>query len=223
VSRNTYLGALDQLLIPLGFQRQKRQWRRQVGDMEEVVDLEKAWTDGAMTASVKCVDLVSQAMLREANADGGVIYPINRRIGYFIGPRDKWWKKDSNGPAEVAEIVKLHALPFLESFRTLEAQATYFGRAGVEATVSHTFHPDGGWRSHFIDLGRKRKPVEPSRSRSVERRFRRRRRWCRRFARIWAARRWTGSPEASCEVGGHAWRSLLCGSSLFLERSRRRR
>jgi hypothetical protein len=134
LSRKTYTGALDQLLTPLGFERQdKRSWVRHVGDMEERVDLEKGWVDGAMTASVKCVDMVGLEIMRQAVPGGpGVIYPIDRRIGHFVGPFDKWWKNDPNGPEEIAEIVRVHGLPFLESFRTIEARADHFGRAFVE-------------------------------------------------------------------------------------------
>ena len=130
----TYRGALDDLLRPLGFApRTKDNWIRRVGDMEECIDLQRSAHGSGVTVNIWSVDLVSRKMLEDAVPPDspGLMYWVSERLGHFLGPYDKWWKADPNGPAEVAKAVREHALPFLERMRPLEAQATRFGRAAI--------------------------------------------------------------------------------------------
>jgi hypothetical protein len=53
--------------------------------------------------------------------------PSAWRIGTLMDGYDRWWKNDPNGPAELAEALRLHAPPFFEGRRSLESQAMQFG------------------------------------------------------------------------------------------------
>jgi hypothetical protein len=51
------------------------------------------------------------------------------RIGELIDGRDRWWKNDPNGPAEVAEAVLAYGIPWFERVRSLEDEASkWYGR-----------------------------------------------------------------------------------------------
>jgi hypothetical protein len=136
----TYRRALNELLTPLGFVIQtKDNWVRRVGDVEECIDLQRSAYGLGVTVNIWSVDLVSRKMLEDAVPPGapGLKYWVSERLGHFLGPYDKWWKGDPNGPAVVAEAVREHALPFLERMRPLEAQADRLGRRGVGQGVPH--------------------------------------------------------------------------------------
>ncbi len=55
--------------------------------------------------------------------------PVTVRIGTLMSGTDRWWRRDPNGPAELSEPIKVHALPYFDRVRTLEDQAAkWFGR-----------------------------------------------------------------------------------------------
>lgn len=129
MTHRSYAKALDALLRPLGFQRDGNDWARVRGDMWERVDLQVSWVAG-VTANVAMKDLETEKVLRAIpSAEPIFMRPVTYRIGALIDGMDKWWRNDPNGPAELAEAMKIHGLPWFETVRTLEDQAArWYGR-----------------------------------------------------------------------------------------------
>jgi hypothetical protein len=139
VTRKSYVAALDEVLEPMGFTRHGKEWSRKNGTIVEIVDLQ--WSQFAgTTANLWSHDAATDQLLREAIPDEPDIsfgFPMTR-IGYLMDRNDRWWKNDANGPAEVAEAIRLHAPGFFEGRRRLEDQARLFGRANPRWTRSFT-------------------------------------------------------------------------------------
>jgi hypothetical protein len=139
VKPRSFRSALDQLLEPLGFERHGDQWLRQVGDIQECLALDTSNTLGT-TINVGSVDAASKAILVEATGQPypSVTYWIDVRIGDLIDGVTRRWRSGRDDPADLADAVEEYALPFLETVRSLDAQANYFGRSGIgKGTWSH--------------------------------------------------------------------------------------
>ena len=129
MTRKSYVVALDEVLAPMGFKRTEKQWSRVVGTMREEVSLQ--WSQFAgTTANLWSKDLATEELLRQAIPwkRTALLASIDR-IGELMRGNDRWWKNDPNGPAELAEAIRVHAPPYFEGKRSLEDQARLFGRA----------------------------------------------------------------------------------------------
>lgn len=84
-----------------------------------------------VTTNVYTKDLTTEAILIEALPAGSSppAFVGGVRIGQFIDGNDRWWRRDPNGPDEMAAEVEAYFLPFLDRMRPLEEQARWFGRA----------------------------------------------------------------------------------------------
>lgn len=139
MSRKSYVAAVDDVLKPMGFVRNGRQWTRRVGTVEETVALQVSSIAGT-TANLWSYDTATNDLLKEAipwKPDVGMELYASR-IGTLMTGYDRWWKNDPNGPAELAEALRIHAPPFFEARRSLEAQAMRFGRAADKWKKSDT-------------------------------------------------------------------------------------
>lgn len=130
MSRPSYTKALDRALTPLGFAREDRGWIRQRGEIRDWVDLQKSSIDGSVTVNLFAKNLETERILRSIPCEKGLgIRQFGQRIGELIDGRDRWWKNDPNGPAEVAEAVLHYGVPWLERVRSLEDEASnWYGR-----------------------------------------------------------------------------------------------
>ncbi|THD63925.1 DUF4304 domain-containing protein [Phenylobacterium sp.] len=130
MSRRTYAAALNDVLAPMGFERGERSWSRTVGTVLEEIDLQKSQIAGT-TANLWSKDLATEELLRQAIPWKRPLdlLPSVYRIGTLMNGSDRWWKNDPNGPAELAEAIRVHAPAFFEGRRSLEDQARLFGRA----------------------------------------------------------------------------------------------
>lgn len=130
MSRKSYVAALDDVLLPMGFRREGRQWSRTVGTVLEEIDLQSSQIAGT-TTNLWSKDLATEELLLQAIPWKRplAILPAIYRIGTLMNGYDRWWKNDPNGPKELAEAIRVHAPPFFESRRSLEDQAKFFGRA----------------------------------------------------------------------------------------------
>jgi hypothetical protein len=128
--KKSYIAALDEVLKPMGFAREGRDWSRNVGTVVETVGLQVSAIAGT-TANLWTYDAATNDLLKEAIPWKPDVTMVLRawRIGTLMDGYDRWWKNDPNGPDELAEAVKVHAPPFFERWRSLEDQARYFGRA----------------------------------------------------------------------------------------------
>jgi hypothetical protein len=113
----------------MGFSRDGKWWSRTVGTLLERVDLQTSQFAGT-TANLWSKDLATEKLLCEAipwKRPMGIV-EFGVRIGNLMGGKDKWWRNDPNGPAELAGAMQTHAPAFFESRRSLENQALGFGR-----------------------------------------------------------------------------------------------
>jgi hypothetical protein len=133
VSRTSYVSAIDKVLKPIGFVRAGREWIRQVGTVEEGVDLQTSQIAGA-TANFWSKDLATEALLPDAVPwlQPAIMVVFSTRIGQLMCGQDRWWKNDPNGPAELSAALQEHVDSFFEARRSLEAQAINYGRLSTK-------------------------------------------------------------------------------------------
>lgn len=135
MTRLSYTKAIDEVLRPAGFEREGKEWTRIRGEMKEQLDLQKSWVDGSVTVNVWAKNLETDRILRSIPCDAEMgIIQFGVRIGELIDGQDRWWRNDPNGPVELAQAVRIYALPWFDQFWTLEDQAAKrYGRGGVRA------------------------------------------------------------------------------------------
>lgn len=138
MSRLSYTRSLDNLLLPLGFERQKNMWTRISGDIRERLNLQKSWVDGSVTVNL-WADSVETLRIIET-------IPCKHELGFFtFGQRisglveefnglDRWWKNNPDGPREVAGLVEKHALSWFSKVITPDDQARYWYSRGKIST-----------------------------------------------------------------------------------------
>jgi hypothetical protein len=139
MTRQSYVGAIDGVLKPMGFSREGREWSRRIGTVVDTVDLQVSSIAGT-TANLWSYDTATSDLLKEAIPwkPDIVMVPSASRIGILMNGYDRWWKNDPNGPTEVAEALSLHVSPFFEARRSLADQARFFGRAEPRWTPGRT-------------------------------------------------------------------------------------
>lgn len=130
MTRPSYTRALDRALGPLGFVREGKDWIRLRGEIQDWVNLQKSWVDGSVTVNLFAKNLETERILRSIACDEVLgVRQFGQRIGELIDGRDRWWKNDPNGPAEVAEAVQVYGIPWFEQVRSLEDEASqWYGR-----------------------------------------------------------------------------------------------
>lgn len=127
MTRLSYTKAIDRALEPLGFERSRKDWIRTRGDIWDCVNLQKSWVDGSVTVNLYAKDLETERILKSIACDRVLgIRLFGERIGMLIDGYDRWWKNDPNGPAELAEAVRAHGIPWFDRVQSLEDQATHW-------------------------------------------------------------------------------------------------
>ena len=94
------------------------------------MNLQKSWVDGSVTVNLFAKNLETERILESIACDEvlGIVL-FGQRIGALIDGRDRWWKNDPNGPAEVAEAVQVYVIPWFERVQSLEDEASkWYGR-----------------------------------------------------------------------------------------------
>ncbi|WP_068878231.1 MULTISPECIES: DUF4304 domain-containing protein [unclassified Phenylobacterium] len=130
MSGASYIKALDRALTPLGFVRESGDWVRRRGEIQDQVDLQKSSIDGGVTVNLFAKNLETERILKSIPCEKQLgTRQFGQRIGELIDGRDRWWKNDPEGPAEVTEAVLLHGIPWFECVRSLEDEASvWYGR-----------------------------------------------------------------------------------------------
>lgn len=130
MTRLSYTKALSRTLEPLGFVCKGKDWIRLRGEIQDWVNLQKSWIDGSVTLNLFAKNLETERILKSIACDEVLgVRQFGQRIGQLIDGRDRWWKNDPNGPAEVAEAVKVYGIPWFERVRSLEDEASkWYGR-----------------------------------------------------------------------------------------------
>lgn len=121
--------ALDRVLAPAGFTREKMLWSRTRGDIRDEVFLDRNWLDGSMMADLRMRDLVTEEILRGMPADPPLfLWPISIPAGFLLEKQKQWWRKDENGPEELAAAVQNFGLPWFDQVHTLEDEGAVWIR-----------------------------------------------------------------------------------------------
>lgn len=133
-----YAKALHALLKPLGFARKGNEWTRVRDDIWERVNIYGSWL-GGVTVEVSAKDLRTAEILEAIPCTEELwLSPITLRVGQLIDRRSHWWTDEPDGPAEMAEEVRIHGLPWFDRVRSVEDQAAkWYGR----------YSSEGPWRS----------------------------------------------------------------------------
>jgi hypothetical protein len=130
MTRLSYTRALDNLLFPLGFTREKSFWSRVTGEILEQFDLQKDWVDGAVTVNLWVKNIETERIVKTIPCKHTMgVLQSGKRLGRIIdGPEggNRWWKNDPGGPVEVARLVRDHGLPWFSKVTTLEDQARHW-------------------------------------------------------------------------------------------------
>ena len=128
-----YAKALHALLKPLGFSRKRNEWTRGRDDIWERVDIQGSWL-GGVTVNVSAKDLRTAEILESIPCAAGLwLPPITSRVGQLIDKRDRWWTDEPDGPAEMAEAVRVYGVPWFDRVRSVEDQAAkWYGRYSTE-------------------------------------------------------------------------------------------
>ena len=133
MTRLSYTRAIDNVLKPLGFQREGKNWGRIRGDIRDTLNLQKSWIDGSVTVNVWAKDLETDRILKGIPCEKMLgVREVSVRIGALVDGLDRWWKNDPNGPVELAEAVRVYAVPWFDQVRSLEDQAAkWYGRGST--------------------------------------------------------------------------------------------
>jgi hypothetical protein len=126
----SFTRALQEVLEPEGFVRNGRMWIRERSGLKDMIGLQTSSYLGS-TVNIHFVDLISLGILYDALPPKlrDFAYPVNARISELMGEvYDKWWRRTPGAAAEVAEAVRMFALPFFEQLHPLESQANRYGR-----------------------------------------------------------------------------------------------
>lgn len=130
MSRKSYTQAVHDLLTPLGFVPSARtEWKRVEGDYEDVIGLQVIQGTGTVV-NVYSLDLVSKAIFDSLGpgVSVGVKYPVYKRLGRLMGPRDRAWRRDRDKPEDLVAAIETYALPFLARMHDLVGLLGYYTR-----------------------------------------------------------------------------------------------
>ncbi|MFA6270767.1 MAG: DUF4304 domain-containing protein [Candidatus Paceibacterota bacterium] len=126
---------LDEMLNPLGFERQKITWNRKIGSFIDVVDVQTSKTGDTITVNAgvfhsdvhaKCWGNGIPQFIEEPSCT------VRARIGQLIDGKDLWWSLDATNIAdEVVDKVNTHVLPFLEQMHSAKAMEHFLMKAQV--------------------------------------------------------------------------------------------
>jgi hypothetical protein len=124
-----YAKTLHALLKPLGFARKGNDWTRTRDDIWECVDIQGSWL-GGVTVNVSAKDVKTAEILAKIPCEQQLWLPlVSMRVGHLIDGYDRWWKDEPDGPAEMAEAVRVYGLPWFDRVRSVEDQAAkWYGR-----------------------------------------------------------------------------------------------
>jgi hypothetical protein len=138
-----YAKALHTLLKPLGFARKGNDWTRIRGDIWECVDIQGSWL-GGVTVNVSAKDLETAKILEAIPCEEELWLPaVATRVGHLIDGYDRWWKDEPDGPAEMAEAVRVYGLPWFDRVRSIEDQAAkWYGRYWDKSPWRNTRLPE---------------------------------------------------------------------------------
>jgi hypothetical protein len=132
MSRNPYAPAVHAVLKPHGFAKiPGLEWRREADGYLDQIHLQSCGLDRTVTVNIFIRDLATKGLLERITAgiQGGLYYSVRRRIRSFVSVYDKWWARDDpEGPQEVAQLLRDHALPFLDSMHSDEAMISEMRR-----------------------------------------------------------------------------------------------
>ena len=117
MNTKTMIARMDEILIPLGFHREKATWIRSAGSFSDVLDVQVSKAGDSMTINAGMLD----AEVYETcwgNPPPSVIEvshcTVHARVGQLIDGKDLWWPaKGERTPEDVAESLRAHVLPFL--------------------------------------------------------------------------------------------------------------
>jgi hypothetical protein len=134
------LGDLDELLLPLGFRRQRETWNRRSGTLVDVIDVQVSKGGDAMTANAGVLDLEIHRQCWGEDPPEFILEPrctVRARLGQLINGGDAWWPM---GSAELSRAVAARAVPFLERMHA-PGEMEGFLSSSIAFNAKHPYPP----------------------------------------------------------------------------------
>jgi len=129
MSRSPLLSRLDELLLPLGFERQKWTWNRRSGSLIDVIDVQVSNARDTATVNAGVIDPDVFKLCWGNDPPTPVDEPsctVRVRVGQLIGDLDVWWPiSEAETPWKAVEAVSEKVLPFVERMHSREAMVEF--------------------------------------------------------------------------------------------------
>lgn len=123
MTRSRFSKALDAVLQPLGFNRNKDDWTRIRGDIAATVNRQSSWI-GGVTVNISLKDIRTERIYLDIFPELPAFPAQYVRIGKLVEGYDLWWETDDPiAPANMADVVLTYALPWINRAWPLEDQA----------------------------------------------------------------------------------------------------
>jgi len=123
----SFRSALDKLLGPLGFVREKSEWTRRTDGFIDRIYLHTG-SIGTLV-DYQTVDLTSQAIVAAAVPDWSSVQTSYIRLR--VGPLKQHFRIDEDKPRGLSEAIRTIVLPFFEEMHTLEGQMRLYASSPV--------------------------------------------------------------------------------------------
>jgi hypothetical protein len=137
----TVIAQLEQLLNPLGFERNNTTWSRETNFIWDVIDLQVDRAGDMITVNAGVLDVDVYSMLWGYPPPKPIeqtLCTVGIRIGEIIDGKDKWWTlSNENSIDEIYRSTVNHVLPFLEKMHSRNAMMKWL----IDHEVSKKRYP----------------------------------------------------------------------------------
>jgi hypothetical protein len=126
---------MDEVLIPLGFQRKKVTWNRALGSVVDAVDVQVSKAGDSLTINAGVLESEVYRTCWGTQPPPDIEVPsctVYVRIGQLVDLKDLWWPLNAERtPEDVTEKLKAYVLPFLERMNSHAEMERFLDAAGV--------------------------------------------------------------------------------------------
>lgn len=126
------ISPLDKLLKPLGFNRKKTTWNRELDTFVDVIDVQVDKLKSAITVNAgvfnkyvhhKCWGEVTPAFIEEP------LCTVRTRIGQLVEGKDLWWSLEEE--SDISEKINIYIFPFFEQMHNSTAMEQFLNDSRV--------------------------------------------------------------------------------------------
>lgn len=129
MTANALLSAIDSVLKPLGFKRNKWTWNRETAGIVDVVTLQRSKYDDEVTVTL---GVLNSAVFRDCWGEDPQLpadetaCTVRTRLGEWIEGRERWWNlAEEDTPSNIAGRLAQEGVPFLDRMHSLAEMEQY--------------------------------------------------------------------------------------------------